>query len=144
MKTHTVAILPLRELACVLAALRYYQEVIKRIESRPASVNEIASGGGEFTPLSALEIDALCERLNLDDEPGEKHNERRELIAIARACIHQAEQIKPLDSGRYSNAQETTAPGQLRALGDAARATLTRCGIPHTNPRAPITTLRPV
>lgn len=195
MKTHAHK-LDSRELATVLAALRCWQT-----QEAPAwPFGNIATGYEEHSALSSPEIDALCERLNLDgmpcaltdellsaaaDEltanidcmrgpefaaargssaalglrirqaltgtlnpeethPPERHNERRDLIAIARACIYQGEQVQPLESGFYSRAQETTAPGQLRALADAARATLTRCGIAPTNPPAPITTLRRV
>lgn len=49
-----------RELATVLAALRYWQRDLE-------SADELFDGGGHFAdhvPLSAAEIDELCERLN--------------------------------------------------------------------------------
>lgn len=49
-----------RELATVLAALRYWQRDVE-------SADEAIDGGEHFaetTPLSATEIDDLCERLN--------------------------------------------------------------------------------
>jgi hypothetical protein len=53
-------VLTSRELATVLAALRYWQRDLE-------SADEIIDGGEHFSdqlPLSAAEIDALCERLN--------------------------------------------------------------------------------
>ena len=49
-----------RELASVLAALRYWQRGLEQAD-------EIIDGGEQFSdqlPLSAAEIDDLCERLN--------------------------------------------------------------------------------
>lgn len=51
-----------RELATILAALRFYQEQIERSDDWPAQ--SIATNEGEFDPLTPQEIDALCERLN--------------------------------------------------------------------------------
>lgn len=50
-----------RELATVLAALRYW-----RREGLMSAGHEIdiATDGGELEPLNESEIDALCERLN--------------------------------------------------------------------------------
>lgn len=49
-----------RELATVLASLRYWQE------RQPAfdELDSIATDGGTMEQLSAAEIDGLCERLN--------------------------------------------------------------------------------
>ena len=52
-----------RELATVLAALRFYSECWDRIGN---DINEIASDGGNVEPLYPDEIDALCERLNTE------------------------------------------------------------------------------
>jgi hypothetical protein len=49
-----------RELATILAALRFWQEQ----ESPPARQYDIATDCGEFKPLGSDEIDALCEQLN--------------------------------------------------------------------------------
>ena len=54
------AVLTSRELATVLAALRYWQRDLE-------SADEIIDGGEHFAdqlPLTAAEIDELCERLN--------------------------------------------------------------------------------
>ena len=55
-----------RELATVIAALRFYQRGLLGGPSTFASYAEsdIATGGGTLVPLDDLEIDALCERLN--------------------------------------------------------------------------------
>jgi len=57
-----------RELAAILAALRVWQEQ----DAPPARQLDIATDCGELEPLSADEIDALCERVNGNDElPGQ-------------------------------------------------------------------------
>ena len=48
-----------RELATVLAALRYWQENAAHV---PPGIYDIAAEAGE--PLTDTEIDDLCERLN--------------------------------------------------------------------------------
>jgi hypothetical protein len=50
-----------RELATVLAALRYWQQDLAGNEDGPISREHFGRG---VTPLSAEEIDDLCERLN--------------------------------------------------------------------------------
>ncbi len=56
-----------RELATILAALRFHQD--ENLSSSghgvaDAVIADIASDGGLLKPLSAPEIDALCRRLN--------------------------------------------------------------------------------
>jgi len=51
-----------RELATILAALRYWQR--EGWASSGAEI-DISTDGGTLEPLSRAEIDALCERLNL-------------------------------------------------------------------------------
>lgn len=75
-----------RETATILAALRFYQQGLDPSAER-RDVVDIASDGGELEPLSAEEIDELCERLNLGG--GEKpESERGRLLqdAIGRGC----------------------------------------------------------
>lgn len=50
----------LRELGTVLAALRFWQNGGRHVND----IYDIASDGGTLQPLDAVEIDALCERLN--------------------------------------------------------------------------------
>ena len=62
-----------RELATILAALRYWQRRGILGPTKPHCLAEwdVAADNGKHTPLSADEIDALCERVNGDDElPG--------------------------------------------------------------------------
>jgi hypothetical protein len=61
-----------RELATILAALRFHQD--ENLSSGPpiadACSADIASDGGTLTPLSTAEIDALCRRLNSAGKEG--------------------------------------------------------------------------
>ena len=50
-----------RELATVLAALRYWQQDLAENDEGPISPDHFDD---KVTPLSVAEIDALCERLN--------------------------------------------------------------------------------
>ena len=50
-----------KELATVLAALRYWQQDLDANDSPPIDGEHFT----EFKPLSSEEIDELCERLNL-------------------------------------------------------------------------------
>jgi hypothetical protein len=54
----------LRELGTVLAALRYWQR--EGLMSGGAE-HDIATDGDSFAALTAEEIDALCERLNVEE-----------------------------------------------------------------------------
>lgn len=54
-----------RELATILAALRYWQREGasgNSVDTEPE--HDILTDGGEIEPLTAEEIDALCERIN--------------------------------------------------------------------------------
>lgn len=53
-----------REFATVLAGLRFWQK--SEADTIDPAIEDIASNGGALTPLSASDIDALCERLNCD------------------------------------------------------------------------------
>ena len=57
-----------RELATLLAALRFHQDenLQGQVDIVDKTINEIASDSGQFEPLGFNEIDALCERLNND------------------------------------------------------------------------------
>lgn len=53
-----------RELGTVLAALRFWQRKV-RLVGEPE--RDIATDGDAFPELTAVEIDALCERLNFGE-----------------------------------------------------------------------------
>lgn len=54
-----------RELATVLAALRYYQSAMSMNGGMPPfRVAQIATDDDTLVPLGIAEIDALCERIN--------------------------------------------------------------------------------
>lgn len=65
-----------REQATILAALRHYQQAL--LSNRPSLTDfvEIASDGGAVPPLSADEIDELCETVNF----GTEHNQVQDFI----------------------------------------------------------------
>ena len=52
-----------RELATILAALRYWQ-ANDLSAATEAPEHDVASNSGEFEPLGNDEIDTLCEQLN--------------------------------------------------------------------------------
>ena len=59
-----------RELATVLAALRLYQQQLEMNGGAPPQdVEDVATNGFEFEPMTTEEIDGLCEGLNM--EPAE-------------------------------------------------------------------------
>ncbi len=55
-----------RETGAVLAALRLWQETEAQNEAEPMPERflEIATNGGRVKPLTARQIDRLCERIN--------------------------------------------------------------------------------
>jgi hypothetical protein len=55
-----------RELATILAALRYWQGELSDNDGVDALENDIATDGGTLKPLTVEEIGALCERLNTE------------------------------------------------------------------------------
>lgn len=58
------------ELATILAALRYYQ--VKGFgdpANRNDAIHDIATDGGTIISLDDAGIDALCERLNMEETP---------------------------------------------------------------------------
>lgn len=58
----TVLELDARELATVLAALRYWQT--RRVPRGMDLLNDISTNADEFSALAMYEIDTLCARLN--------------------------------------------------------------------------------
>ena len=60
-----------RELATILAALRFHQD--ENLQGSPdipdQFIKEIATDGGLFKPLSSEEVGRLCERLNTEEDP---------------------------------------------------------------------------
>ncbi len=60
-----------RDLATILAALRYHQaENLQGTNDIPdQAIREIATDGDRLKPLSSQEIDRLCERINLAGDP---------------------------------------------------------------------------
>ena len=55
------------ELATILAALRYFQDETQCLE--PSEIRELYPQFADAAPLPTQEIDALCERLNIADDP---------------------------------------------------------------------------
>lgn len=97
-----------RELATILAALRFYQDGNLQ-DGRQISdewIIEVATGGGTLKPLNADEVSALCERLNFsqDVQPGmviaAPHKERPPLFRVIYTIDVNAP--KPLDAAEQA------------------------------------------
>jgi hypothetical protein len=54
----------IRELSTLLAALRFYQSHLNNLVQDQPDLLAIATNDGSVTPLTLIEIDALCEQLN--------------------------------------------------------------------------------
>ena len=66
-----------RELATILAALRFHQdENLHGDGVADKAIEEIATDGGRFTPLSSKEVGTLCEKLNCGHEPRDQQDPR--------------------------------------------------------------------
>ena len=64
-----------RELATVLAALRFHQDENLHSDGvADKAIEEIATDGGRLTPLSSEEVGDLCEKLNCGHEPRYQQN----------------------------------------------------------------------
>lgn len=104
-----------RELATVLAALRYWQRVgyVQSAMHGGRALPEwsIAIDGGTLTELSHAEIDFLCERINL----GEGEERSRQRIAI-EARVIQATRTPPSDE-ESKQAAFTAADKAMTELG---------------------------
>lgn len=57
-----------RALGTVLAALRYWQRHLEQ-GNLDDEFADISTDGGQYEPLNAAEIDALCQQLNAASDP---------------------------------------------------------------------------
>ena len=69
-----------RELATVLAALRYWQQDLEANDAPPISEEFFA----DCEPLTSEEIDSLCERLNTQSAAWRAHGSRRQESSSTR------------------------------------------------------------
>jgi hypothetical protein len=85
-----------RELATILAALRFYQdENLQHSQEIPdVAISEIATDGGLVKPLSFQEVSELCERLNVK-RGGRLHN--RAKVSRPHPAIQQIHDLLYLD-----------------------------------------------
>ena len=69
-----------RELATILAALRFHQDenLQGRCEIPDQTVREIATDCGQLNPLTFEEVSALCERMNLGEDAADWRECRHE------------------------------------------------------------------
>jgi len=67
--THSLVLVSDRQQSTILAALRHYQEFLRRDEPGVPGLRDIASDGGALIPLSIKEIDDLCEETNFGSDP---------------------------------------------------------------------------
>ena len=76
-----------RELATILAALRFHQD--ENLRTGPGiadqAVEEIATDGGSLKPLNFEDVSRLCERINLGDEP---YAHRRRQVWVLMVMDH--------------------------------------------------------
>lgn len=77
----TLHSLTARELATALAALRFFQRTSPTYGTTPET--DIATDGGTLVPLTVPEIDALCDKLNLDGLP-DTYNQHAEFLDACR------------------------------------------------------------
>jgi hypothetical protein len=107
---------PDRELATLLASLRYWQQDLARAESQLED-GPISPHFNEHTPLTVEEIDALCERLNSDGIESR-------FEALCRKVAESAESWADC-----SNLREAVAV--FKALGRDCREQLANQGAPE-------------
>ena len=55
-----------REVSTILAALRYWQGAVNGMLPQPPAIVELASDGGRYPSLTGVEIDELCEQININ------------------------------------------------------------------------------
>ena len=69
-KKHCTFVVDRRELATLLAALRFHQDenLQSRNEIPDEVIRDIASDGGSLKPLGSKDVNRLCEKINLCDE----------------------------------------------------------------------------
>jgi len=69
-KKHCTFVVDRRELATLLAALRFHQDenLQSRNEIPDEVIRDIASDGGSLKPLGFNDVNQLCEKINLCDE----------------------------------------------------------------------------
>lgn len=56
-----------REIATILAALRYWQLAQNSASRIPIAIDDISTDFGELEPLGKEEIDGLCMKINCED-----------------------------------------------------------------------------
>jgi len=69
--THSLVLVSNRQQSTILAALRFYQEFLRKGEPGVPGLRDIATDGGALIPLSIKEIDDLCEETNFGSDSSE-------------------------------------------------------------------------
>jgi len=96
-----------RELAAILTGLRMLQE-----QTCPAHLEDIATDGGRFPPLTADEIDALCERLNVIVTVPEP----RVVVTIAGGLVSEVHADAPVSLAILDHDVEGVDEDQVREI----------------------------
>ena len=99
-----------REVATLLAALRYWQARVDQKAGDPYEA--IASDGGTLSPLDGSEIDALCERINLD---GLDVDDAFEAVIHAEEVVTGCESVDELDEASDYDTAVADCPSTFTA-----------------------------
>ena len=73
-----------RELATILAALRFHQDenLQNRSDIPDEVIKDIASDGGSLKPLSFNDVDRLCEKINTCDEVSARRHKKDWIVIV--------------------------------------------------------------
>jgi len=90
-----------RELATILAALRFHQDENLRIcpDIPDQAIKDIATDCGSFKPLNFEDVSRLCERINIQDEPCADRCRRvwvlvvMDMSAVINACAYDSKSL---------------------------------------------------
>ena len=77
-----------RELATILAALRFHQDENLRIGSEIPDqvIKDIATDGGSLKPLDSNEVSGLCEKINTCDEVSASRQKKDWVVVVTDKC----------------------------------------------------------
>ena len=81
-----------RELATILAALRFHQDenLQNRVTIPDEQIRDIATDEGSWEPLDFNEVDRLCEKINTYDEASDRRRRKDWVVIVTdqRTIVH--------------------------------------------------------